>query len=211
MSYADDGIPEVFRAERQREIGEALPTQITIDVSPGLAVILRAQAISNDRAVEYVARRQLELWAEKAIREAQRLAQLIHERGIELSALGPNAPREERVSEADYKRQLAASIEVLGFRVVTELDTGAGDADIAVYRDGTTEPVGIIEVKVSLAKWRDCHHATGQAQAYAKAAGAPLWWVVAADIEPRLLSAQVLLLDEAAAKIVEAVKAGPPA
>lgn len=199
-----DQIPEAFTEERRAQLGEELPMSVTIKLSPTLAAFLYSRALTADRDYEWVARQLLELWAEKQLEVAQGLMAAIGER--DLAVEKPATPARKK-PEREYRDELAAAIEAHGMRCQTEFNTGAGVADIAVFADGLTKPVAIVEVKLVLNSWREVHHASGQATAYAKAAGARLWFVTAPRMDPRLLSAKVLPIAEAAAAVSAAVAA----
>lgn len=200
--------PEVFIEEREKELGEELPTQITIQVSKLLAVLLRSEAIANDRSLEYVARRILELWAEQRRNAVFEAKELLEKLG---SVPTTKASRAARRSEYEIRNDLATQLSNLGFVVSCEVNTGAGNADIVLRRADGDAPLAVIEVKVEIASWRECHQATGQATAYAKALKCKQWFVTAPSIDKRLLKDRVIMLDDAAATIHTALGGGDAA
>lgn len=194
-------IPEVMLQERSALIGEALPEQVTIKLSKPLAVLLLTQAELYDRDVEYIARQVLELWSEEFIKTTLTVYS-------ELEALKLEKPEpKKRRNEHYYKCELAASLRSAGLNIRTEFHTGNGDADIAVMGPDNKAVLAIVEVKLSLKNWRECHQATGQAKAYAEATGAPTWFVVAPNIDDdRLVSASVLRYEGASDCIVNSIR-----
>ena len=194
-------IPEVMLQERSESLGDALPQTVTVKLSKQLATYLVTQAEVYDRDIEYIARQMLEMWAEDWVKTT--LA--VYESLQAGKAAGAEQPKKR--NEHYYKCELAAALRLSGLNIRTEYHTGSGDADIAVMSANGKDVRAIVEVKLALRNWRECHQATGQAKAYAEATGAVDWFVVAPSIEDeRLLVDGVHTYDGAAERIVKALR-----
>lgn len=194
-------IPETMLQERAAALGDTPPAEVTVKISKLLGVYLMTQAELYDRDVEYIARQTLELWAEDWARSSMEIYTQLQAAKVE-----GDEPKKRR-NEHYYKCELAASLRGAGLNVRTEFHTGNGDADIAIMDPDGKTVRAIVEVKLGLKNWRECHQATGQAKAYAEATGAPEWFVVAESIEDeRFVSDAVLRYDGAADSIVFAIR-----
>lgn len=178
-SYKTDADQE---AAEDAEIDRVARDGLTIKVPLNVAILLVAEACSDDRTPEYVATRIIRRWGDKRTAEAFAL-----EAAFRASEAARSAPEPSRgQTERDFENELADQLRALGLTVSTQVNTDAGVADIVVYSDD--KPYGVVEVKLAFRSWRAAHQAFGQAKAYAGALKAKRAWVTAPVTDNKLFS-----------------------
>lgn len=195
MSY------ESTLTEEQRAQVDALErVSITIELPKVVSIYLAWEAFSDDRTPEYIATKLLRKIAEKHFDDAIALDKAL--RAIEAG----ESPRSHKDrTEREFEGDLATAIRQRGFTVDTQVNTGAGVADIVIYGDyQPRKALGVVEVKLEFSGWREAHRAFGQAQAYAAALGTRRCWVTAPRVDARLLTKRAphILAWDTAAEVI---------
>lgn len=192
MTNFNDGFEDIeLTAEQQAVLNGPDPKQVTAPVSSQVAACLIASAIAEEKTIEEIAAKVLQEWAE----EFARIDAVYWER-----VRGRGEPKPPKRNENFYKNQLADELIAFGHSVETEVNTQAGHADIVVSREG--QPHAVIEVKLGIHGWRDCHQAVGQVRGYAKALKCKKHFVVAATVKQRF--AKTVLSMDCAANVIHA-------
>lgn len=122
----------------------------------------------------------------KEIRKACLLIGICEERGIPLVWDGAPVAVANRKRERSVVLSIVKDLERNSVDFATEVDAGAGFADIVIYSKAG-ETLAVIEVKAACRSWREVHQASGQARGYADALVANACFVAAGEVEDKFL------------------------